>query len=66
MRYSQRVYLFVPFKAHSISEMLLNAVFLPELAEDFLLTLVPQLRLEAIAVGKNAGAIRTAAPFDRG
>jgi hypothetical protein len=48
---------FVPFKAHSVFEMPLNAVFLPELAEDFLLTLIPQSRSEAIAVGKIAGAI---------
>jgi hypothetical protein len=64
--YSHRVHLFLPCKAFSISEMLLNAVFAPELAEDFLLALIPQFRPEAIAVGKNAGATRMAAPFDCG
>jgi hypothetical protein len=57
---------YVLFKAPSISEMLLNAMFLPELAEGFLLALVSQSRPEAIAVDKNAGATRMAAPFDRG
>jgi hypothetical protein len=49
-----------------MSKMLLNAVFLPELAGDFLIALVFRFRLEVISVDKDAGATRMAAPFDRG
>jgi hypothetical protein len=66
MRYSHRVCSFVPFEAPSMSKMLLNAVFLPELAGDFLIALVFRFRLEVISVDKDAGATRMAAPFDRG